>query len=61
MTDRDGMIDYLLDADFAYIMDFANGPEYLDSLLKFGNKGYFNMTDEELSMEYNQRKEMQND
>ena len=58
--DRDEMIDFLVDSDYRYIMECANGPELLDSYLKFGFKGYFNYTDAELIAEYNERKEIEN-
>ena len=58
--DRDEMIDYLVDSDYRYVMECANGPELLDSYIKFGFKGYFNYTDEELRAEYAQRKEIEN-
>lgn len=58
--DRDDMIDFLVDSDYRYIMECANGPELLDSYLKFGFKGYFNYTDAELIAEYNERKEIEN-
>ncbi len=58
--DREEMIDYLIDSDFRYIMDCANGPELLDSYLGFGFKGYRNFTDDELRHEVAQRKEMEN-
>lgn len=51
----DEMIDFLVESDYNYIMECANGPEYLDSILKFGAKGYFNMTLEELRVEVAQR------
>jgi hypothetical protein len=54
------MIDYLINGDFQYIMECANGPELLDSYLGFGFKGYRNFTDAELTAEYEQRKEMEN-
>jgi hypothetical protein len=58
--DRDEMIDYLINGDFQYIMECANGPELLDSYLGYGFKGYRNFTDAELTAEYAQRKEMEN-
>lgn len=58
--DREEMIDYLIDSDFKYIMECANGPELLDSYLGHGFKGYHNFTDAELIAEVAQRKEMEN-
>lgn len=58
--DREEMIAYLVESDYRYIMECANGPELLDSYLDFGFKGYRNFTDDELRAEYAQRKEMQN-
>lgn len=52
----DEMIDFLVESDYKYIMECANGPEYLDSILKFGAKGYFNMSLAELKVEVEQRK-----
>lgn len=54
----DEMIDFLVESDYKYIMECANGPELLDSILKFGTKGYFNMSLAELKMEVEQRKAM---
>ena len=56
--DRDEMIDFLVQLDYNYIMESANGPEYLDSILKFGNKGYFSMSTADLKEEVEQRKAM---
>lgn len=58
--DREEMIDYLIDSDFKYIMECANGPELLDSYLGFGFKGYRNFTDDELRYEVREREEMKN-
>ena len=58
--DREEMIDYLIDSDFKYIMECANGPELLDSYLGFGFKGYRNFTDDELRAEVREREEMNN-
>lgn len=58
--DREEMIDFLIDSDFTYIMECANGPELLDSYLGFGFKGYRNFTDDELRYEVAQREEMNN-
>ena len=58
--DREEMIDFLIDSDFRYIMECANGPELLDSYLGFGFKGYQNFTDDELRYEVAQREEMNN-
>jgi hypothetical protein len=55
---RDEMIDFLIEEDYNYIMECANGPELLDSYLKFGFKGYFNFTDAELVAEVNERNAM---
>ena len=54
--DREDMIAYLVDSDFKYIMECANGPELLDSYLDFGFKGYRNYTDDELVAEVAERK-----
>jgi hypothetical protein len=54
------MVDFLIDSDFRYIMECANGPELLDSYLGHGFKGYHNFTDAELIAEVAQRKEMEN-
>ena len=45
---RDEKIDFLVNSDYTYIMENCNGPELLDSYLKFGFKGYFVFTDKEL-------------
>ena len=58
--DREDMIAYLVDSDYRYIMECANGPELLDSYLDFGFKGYRNFTDKELQEEVAQRKEIEN-
>ena len=58
--DREEMIDYLIDSDFKYIMECANGPELLDSYLGFGFKGYRNFTGDELRYEVREREEMTN-
>ena len=34
--DREEMVDFLIDSDFRYIMECANGPELLDSYLGHG-------------------------
>ena len=57
--DREEMIDYLIDSDFKYIMECANGPELLDSYLAFGFKGYHSFTDDELWYEINERKSIE--
>ena len=57
--DREEMVDFLIDSDFRYIMECANGPELLDSYLGFGFKGYRNFTDAELIAEVAQRKEIE--
>ena len=56
--DREEAINFLIDSDFAYIMECANGPELLDSYLRHG--GYRNFTDAELIAEVAQHKEMNN-
>jgi hypothetical protein len=58
--DRNEMIHFLCESDFRYIMECANGPELLDSYIQWGFKGYENYTDEELRVEYAQRKEIEN-
>ena len=58
--DREDMIAYLVESDYRYIMECANGPELLDSYLDFGFKGYRNFTDAELREEVAQRKEIEN-
>jgi len=42
---REEKIAYLVDSDFKVI---ERSPEYLDSILNYGFKGYDNYTDEEL-------------
>jgi hypothetical protein len=54
------MIHYLSESDFKYITETDGGLELLDSYIQFGFKGYENYTDEELSVEYAQRKEIEN-
>lgn len=56
--DKDFLIDALVKSDFDYIMDCANGPELLDSYLKYGFTGYSNMSYDVLLAEYNQRLEI---
>ena len=57
---RDEMIEFLIDTDFNYIMDYTgNGAELLDSYLRNGFKGYAAYTEEELIAEVAQRKEME--
>lgn len=58
--DREEMIAYLVESDYRYIMECANGPELLDSYLDFGFKGYRNFTDDELRYEVAERKEIEN-
>ncbi len=55
---RDEKIDFLVEEDYNYIMECANGPELLDSYLKFGFKGYFEFTDAELDAEIKEREAM---
>lgn len=57
---REELVDYLVNSDYHYIMENCNGPELLDSYLKFGFKGYTNFTLAELETEFAQRKEMEN-
>ena len=57
---RDEKEEFLVDDDFAYIMQTDNGLELLRDYLALGFKGYMNFTDEELDLEIAQRKEMQN-
>ena len=57
--DRDEMIHFLSESDFRYITETDGGLELLDSYIQFGFKGYENYTDEELSVEYAQRKEIE--
>ena len=57
--DRDEMVAYLCDSDYDYIMNDDGGLELLDSYLRLGFKGYEAYTDEELIVEYKQRKEME--
>ena len=49
---RDKMIETLIDDDVK-VIEWA--PEFLDSMLMNGFKGYGNYTDEELEEEYNLR------
>ena len=49
---RDKMIEALIEDDFR-VIEWA--PEFLDSILMNGFKGYGNQTDEELEEEYNLR------
>ena len=57
---RDEMVDFLIDSDYAYIMDNdGGGLELLDSYLRNGFKGYEAYTQEELIAEVAQRKEME--
>jgi hypothetical protein len=59
--DREEMIDYLSDSDFDYIQNGSGGGlELLRSYIEDGFKGYGNFTDEELTAEVSQRKEMEN-
>lgn len=57
---RDEMVEFLIDSDYAYIMDNdGGGLELLDSYLRNGFKGYEAYTDEDLIAEVAQRKEME--
>ena len=57
---REQMVEFLIDSDYAYIMDNdGGGLELLDSYLRNGFKGYEAYTDEELIAEVAQRKEME--
>jgi hypothetical protein len=57
--DREEMVAYLCESDFQYIMHEDGGMELLDSYLRDGFKGYDAYTQEELIVEYQQRKEME--
>jgi len=60
MITRDEMVEFLIDSDYAYIMDNdSGGLELLDSYLRNGFKGYAAYTEEELIAEVAQRKEME--
>jgi hypothetical protein len=54
------MVEYLSNSDFDYIMQTDGGVELLRSYIEDGFKGYSNYTDEELKLEVEQRKEMEN-
>jgi hypothetical protein len=56
------MVEYLADSDYDYIIHSRDGGglELLDSYLRNGFKGYEAYTDEELTAEVAQRKEMEN-
>lgn len=57
---REQMVEFLIDSDYAYIMDNdGGGLELLDSYLRNGFKGYEAYTEEELIAEVAQRKEME--
>ena len=57
---REQMVEFLIDSDFNYIMDYTGiGSELLDSYLRNGFKGYEAYTEEELIAEVAQRKEME--
>ena len=57
---RDEMVEFLIDSDYAYIMENdGGGPELLCSYLRNGFKGYEAYTDEELIADVAQRKEME--
>ena len=57
---REQMVEFLIDSDYAYIMDNdGGGLELLDSYLRNGFKGYEAYTQEELIAEVAQRKEME--
>jgi len=49
---REELIEALIEDDFR-VIEWA--PEFLDSILMNGFKGYGNQTDEELEQEYNDR------
>jgi hypothetical protein len=57
---REEMIEYLSNSDYDYIMQTDGGVELLRSYIEDGFKGYSNYTDEELKLEVEQRKEMEN-
>jgi hypothetical protein len=57
---RDEMVEYLSNSDYDYIMQTDGGVELLRSYIEDGFKGYSNYTDEELKLEVEQRKEMEN-
>jgi hypothetical protein len=57
---REEMVEYLSNSDYDYIMQTDGGVELLRSYIEDGFKGYSNYTDEELKLEVNQRKEMEN-
>jgi hypothetical protein len=57
---REEMVEYLSNSDFDYIMQTDGGVELLRSYIEDGFKGYSNYTDEELKLEVEQRKEMEN-
>jgi hypothetical protein len=57
---REEMVEYLSDSDYDYIMQTDGGIELLRSYIEDGFKGYSNYTDEELKLEVEQRKEMEN-
>jgi hypothetical protein len=57
---REEMVEYLSDSDYDYIMQTDGGVELLRSYIEDGFKGYSNYTDEELKLEVEQRKEMEN-
>ena len=57
MTNEE-MVETLVDCDFEYIMQTANGLELLRDYLDQGFIGYSNFTTSQLIDEINQRKEM---
>jgi hypothetical protein len=57
---REEMVEYLSNSDYDYIMQTDGGVELLRSYIEDGFKGYSNYTDEELKLEVEQRKEMEN-
>ena len=57
--DREDKVAFLVDSDYAYIMQSDSGLELLNSYLQFGFKGYEQFTDAELDAEIEQRKLME--
>ena len=58
---RQEKIDYLAQSDFDYIQHTEGGLELLWTYLKRGFKGYDNFTDQELEVEYQQRRDLEED
>jgi len=56
MKTREKMVEKLVNSDFEYIMS-GDGMEILDIYLRYGFKGYDSFSDDELKVEYKQRKE----